>query len=350
VLTPTARRRAGAALALAAFTALAACGSDPEPRPAPAAASSPSPSPSAEPAPPPPPAPEPVNPFTGVAPKPTSPVVAVKIDNARLARPFHRGLELAPIVYQELVEGGATRFLVVYDTAPDVEVGPVRSVRESDLELVQQFGTVALSYSGGNGGTLQTVDRYVAAGQVLNASYDVMPELYRRASKRSDAYNFYVSPGQLAARMATATPAKDIGLTFGPIEPTAGVPVSSATVAFSKLASAGVRWQPETGRWQVLQDGTPLPAVAPANVIVQQVGVRATSYKDVGGYPTPYTETVGAGRMTMLRDGRRIDGQWSRPDPAAGTRFTDDAGADLPLAPGPTWILLVPAGAQLRVG
>jgi hypothetical protein len=195
-------------------------------------------------------------------------------------------------------------------------------VRESDLELLQQFGTVALAYSGGNGGTLATVDRYAAAGQVVNTSFDVMPELYRRAERRPDAYNFYASPGKLAARSASASVAKDVGLTFGPIAPTAGVPVSSATVAFSKLSTAGVRWQPEAGRWQVLQDGRPLPAVAPANVIVQQVGIRATGYKDVVGNPTPYTETVGTGRMTMLRDGRRIDGQWTRPDPAAGTRYT----------------------------
>jgi hypothetical protein len=276
--------------------------------------------------------------------------VAVKIDNAVLARPFHRGLEIAPLVYEELVEGGATRFLAVYDGAPDVEVGPVRSVRESDMELLQQFGPVALAYSGGNVGTLQTVDRYAAAGQVVNASFDVMPQLYRRAGKRVDAYNFYVSPGQLAARSASATAAKDIGLTFGPLPPTAGVPVSSASVSFSKLSSAGVRWQPETGRWTVLQDGQPMAAVAPANVVVQHVGIRPGGYVDVAGNPTPYTVTVGSGRISMLRDGKRIDGHWSRPHPAAPTRFVDDAGVDLPLAPGPTWVLLVPAGAQLRVG
>lgn len=354
VLSPTSTSRVRLASGLALAALLAACGSEdvaPRPEPVAAAASeSPSPSPAAPAPPPPPPAPEPVSPFTGVAPRPTSPVVAVKIDNGVLARPFHRGLEIAPLVYEELVEGGATRFLAVYDGAPDVEVGPIRSVRESDLELLQQFGTVALGYSGGNGGTLQTVDRYASAGQVINASFDVMPELYRRAERRVDAYNFYASPGQLAARSASASVAKDVGLTFGPIPPTAGLPVSSATVAFSKLSSVGVRWQPETGRWTVLQDGTPMPAVAPANVIVQQVGIRGTAYKDVVGNPTPYTETVGTGRMTMLRDGKRIDGQWTRPDPAAGTRFVDDAGVDLPLAPGPTWILLVPAGAQLRVG
>lgn len=339
--------------ALLVSSLLAACGADEEPArtQAAAATSSPSasPSPSPEPPPPPPPAPAPVNPFTGVGPVPTSPVVAVKIDNGILARPYHRGLELAPLVYEELVEGGATRFLVVYDTAPDVEVGPIRSIRESDVELVQQFGTVALAYSGGNHGTLQTVDRYVAAGQVINASFDVMPEMYRRAEKRKDAQNFYASPGELAARSASASTAKDIGMTFGPIPPTAGVPVSRASIAFSRLSSVGMRWQPDAGRWAISQDGREMPAVAPANVIVQHVEIRSTSYRDVLGNVTPYTVTVGGGRMSMLRDGKRIDGQWTRPHPAAGTRFVDDAGVDLPLAPGPTWILLVPAGAHLNV-
>jgi hypothetical protein len=53
-----------------------------------------------------------------------APVVVVKIDNGVLARRYHRGLEDAAVVYQELVEGGATRFAAVYDRRSADEVGP----------------------------------------------------------------------------------------------------------------------------------------------------------------------------------------------------------------------------------
>lgn len=283
-------------------------------------------------------------------PQPAAPVVAVKIDNSPLARPFHRGLDRASIVYQELAEGGSTRFLAVYDDAADIEIGPIRSVRESDLELLEQYGPVAFGFSGGNPGVLRTVGRYRAEGKVQDVSYDVAKDLYRRAEKRKDAQNFFSSPAKLAARAPSATRTRDIGLRFGPLAPDAGVPAAAASVAFSKLSSVGLRWEPGAGRWTVLQDGRPMPAVAPANVVVQQVDVRSTGYKDVLGFPSPYSVTVGSGPVTVLRDGKRIDGEWRRGSPALGTALFDSAGASLPLAPGPTWVLLVPRGAQVRVG
>ena len=329
--------------------ALAGCsGGDPAPAAAPAPTSA---SPSASPSPPPPPPPPPPpNPLTGVVPQPSAPVVAVKIDNSPLARPFHRGLERASIVYQELAEGGSTRFLAVYDDASEGEIGPIRSVRESDLELLEQYGPVAFGYSGGNPGVLRTVGRYKAEGKVLDVSYDVAPDLYRLAERRKDARNFFTSPARLAGRAPNATRTKDIGLRFGSLPATTGSPAPSAAVAFSKLASVGMRWEPGPGRWTVLQDGRPMAAVAPANIVVQQVEVRETGFRDVTGNPTPYSVTVGSGPVSVLRDGKRIDGEWRRGSPTLGTALFDSTGAPLPLASGPTWILLVPRGAQLRVG
>ncbi|MBW3638775.1 MAG: DUF3048 C-terminal domain-containing protein [Actinobacteria bacterium] len=49
----------------------------------------------------------------------------------------------------------------------------------------------------------------------------------------------------------------------------------------------------------------------------------------------------------MLRDGRRIDGRWSRPAPDVGTRFMYGGGDDIRLKPGATWVLLVPDGQPL---
>ena len=348
---PAVLRRPLPALLLAAgvlIAGLAGCsGDDPVPVAAPSPVST-----SASPSPPPPPPPPPPapNPLTGVVPQPAAPVVAVKIDTSPLARPFHRGLDRASIVYQELAEGGSTRFLAIYDDAPDIEIGPIRSVRESDLELLEQYGPVAFGFSGGNPGVLGTVGRYRAEGKVLDVSYDVAPDLYRRAERRRDAQNFYTSPAKLAGRAPSATRTRDIGLRFGPLAATAGAPAPSAAIAFSKLSSVGMRWEAGAGRWTVLQDGRPMPAVAPANVVVQQVDVRTTGYKDVLGFPSPYSVTVGSGPVSVLRDGKRVDGEWRRGGPAFGTALFDSAGAPLPLAPGPTWVLLVPRGAQLRAG
>lgn len=324
---------------------LAGCGgSDTEPEAAPSGAG-----PVAESPPPAPPPPPPPNPLTGVVPKPAGPLVAIKVDNGVLARPFHRGLERVTVMYQELAEGGATRFLAIYDNTVDTEIGPIRSVRESDLELLAQYGRVAFGFSGGQPGVLARVAAARDAGAVVDVSFDVRPELYRLAERRRDARNFFAVPARMAAT-ATAIapgefPVKEIGFTFGGVPAEVGVPVPSGRVPFSDMSTVGVRWDPATSRWAISQEGKPMPAVAPVNVIIQQVQVRPSAFKDVVGSNSPFTVSIGQGPATVLRDGKRIDGTWSRPDAASGTRFLDPAGVDIPLNPGgATWVLLQPAG------
>lgn len=313
------------------------------------AAPSPSPSP-VPPPPPPPPAPPAVDPLDGAGPIPTSSVVAVKIDNSVLARPYHRGLGEASIVYQEVMEGGATRFLAVYAPAIGSEVGPIRSIRESDVELLLQYGKVPLAASGANVGVLATIRKAEEIGQVLDVNYESVPGPYRKGERRKDAINFYAAPAAIDAAKPGGSWPRDIGLTFGPLAPEAGSPAARASVSFSQIARTTVEHDPATGRYAVYSEGDRLNGAAPANVVVQHVQVRQSPYVDVLGNRTPYTETVGTGPVDVLREGRRVSGTWVRHDPLGGTRLLDDKGLDLPLAPGPTWFLLVPAGRSLDVG
>ncbi len=342
------RPRVLLACLLAVGLLAAGCGgSDDDPGAAPAPTSGAS-SPDAPPPPPPPPA---VSPLTGVAPAPVGPLLAVKIDNGVLARPFHKGLEKAPVMYQELAEGGATRFLAIYDRSTDTEIGPIRSVRESDVELIAQYGKVAFAFSGGQGGVLAIVAKARDAGAVLDVSYDVRPELYRLAERRRDARNFYGVPARLATVIPGDVPVKDIGWKFGPLPPEVGAPVPGGRLPFSDKSTVGIRWNAPAARWAIAQDGKEMSAVAPVNVIIQQVPVRPSSFKDVKGLASPFTPSTGQGPVTVLRDGKKIDGTWMRPDAASGTRFVDAAGADIPLTPGgATWVMLVPTGMVLKVG
>lgn len=337
-----ARRRRALPLVLVTVLALvlAACGGgNDEPSAAP---TSTSPSPS-EPPPPPPPPPA-LDPLTGVAPQPTAPLVAVKIDNSPLARPFHRGLDAAAVTYLELVEGGATRMLALYSQAPALEIGPVRSFRDSDIELLQQFGKPGVAFSGANGRTLATFRNAVAAGQMVEVSYETHPGLYRLAERRRDARNFFTDPAALAGAATGALPAKDMGWLYTPGPRAGALPGNQATVVFSDRETWSARYDPGTGRYAVLTGGQPLTGAAPANVVVQQVPVRDSGYRDVTGAVTPYSSTVGSGPLQLLRDGAVVAGSWSRPDPASPTQFLDGAGAPLELKPGPTWIMLQPAG------
>jgi hypothetical protein len=312
------------------------------PLPGPTAASpTPSPSPSR--------VPGDVDPLTGLEGRSGDPVVVVKIDNSGLARQYQRGLGRAAIVYQELVEAGETRFAAIYSTASPGEVGPVRSVRETDIDLLRQYGKVPVGFSGGNTGVKATFHSAVRSGYLLDASYDAVPQDYRLGERRSDARNFFTSPASLAASRPGVS-ARDIGLRFGPLAAGARTATGAARAVFSSYVTVRVQYVPETLHYAVFQNQREMAGVGPANVIVQRVPIRMSRYVDVLGNRTPYTVTTGSGPATVLRDGVAVSGTWRRPTPAAGTRYVDAAGRDIPLRPGPTWVLLLPTSSSLTLG
>ena len=99
-----------------------------------------------------------LSPFTGEPVASLGPVIAVKVDNIAWARP-QTGLSQADIVYVLPVEGGLSRFLTVFSSRFPPLVGPVRSAREDDLELLRQFGRPAFAYSGAQPHLLPVVER-----------------------------------------------------------------------------------------------------------------------------------------------------------------------------------------------
>ena len=116
------------------------------------------------------------SPFTGEPMTSLGPVLAVKIDNLAPARP-QTGLAGADIVYVLPVEGGLSRFLAVYSSDSPPVIGPVRSAREDDLELLRQFGRPAFAYSGAQPQllpvveTARTVDLYAGRASVASSYF-----------------------------------------------------------------------------------------------------------------------------------------------------------------------------------
>jgi hypothetical protein len=334
-------KKAPLALSLAAVALLAGCSGSGDRV---ASTGTPSPSPTASPTPSPTPAVV-GDPLTGLA-AVHGPVVAVKVDNASLARPYQRGLRQAAVVYQELVEGGLTRFMAVFESSKATrEVGPVRSGRETDVAILRAYGKPALAFSGAQPGVFAIIRAAARAGTLIEASRDSAPGLYRAGERRRDARNFFVVPARIGERKGGSQP-RDIGLRFGALG--RGVPVSSMTASFSPDSSIRFRYSPSTHTWVITQGGRTVP-VSPANIIVQYVTVRPSRFHDVHGMNTPLTTTTGSGRSVVLRDGQRWSGTWKRTGYGA-THYRDVHGRDVLLRPGATWILLLPKGRPISFG
>ena len=275
------------------------------------------------------------------------PVLAVKIDNTAPARP-RIGLDHADVVYLEPVEAGYTRLLAVFSSSMPPEVGPVRSARESDLELLGNYGPVAFAFSGASAYTLGIV----ATGAQVNLSYDASRQGFRREADRPAPYNLLGDPAALLARAGGSAPPGDIGFRFGP-STSGGLSATSLETAYGH-SSVSFTWDPTQRRYLLTTDGRPeLVAdggqVGAQTVIVQSVTVRESANRDVNGIPTPVASLVGQGSVTVLREGQQWSGQWSRPALAAPTSLQTADGRPITLAGTPVWVLLVPQGQPATV-
>jgi hypothetical protein len=189
----------------------------------------------------------------------------------------------------------------------------------------------------------------VRSGNLIDASYDVTPHTYRLGERRVDARNFFSTPAALVAVSHGATP-KYVGLRFGPIAKTAGKAVTAVTIRFSDIVVVRVRYNASTGTWAVYQDGSVMPGVAPANIIVQSVPIKRGRYVDVLGASSPYATTIGHGSALILRNGRLVHATWRRLGIRTGTRYLDDKGRDIPLKAGSTWVFLQPNTRSASLG
>ena len=302
-------------------------------------------------APPPPPRPTPTakpvqhihhqlrSPFTGERVTKLRTVLAVKIDNIVLARP-QTGLTHADLVYVLPVEGGLSRFMAVFSSHIPRVIGPVRSAREDDLQLLRQFNRPAFAYSGAQPQLLKVVERArtadLYAGRVGG---------YFRSNNRIAPYNLYAHTRQLLAEAKGASKAHDIGFRFGH-PPAGGRAKASASVSYA-AASVRFTWSRSKGRWLVWMDGqraasTEGPQLSAATVVIQRTTVGTSRFIEWPGIRPPFARSIGSGPALVLRGGKAYHARWSRPHARDGTTFTTDSGQPMTFARGPVWVVLAP--------
>jgi hypothetical protein len=279
-----------------------------------------------------------LDPFTGEPVKALGPVLAVKIDNIVYARP-QTGLRSADIVYVIPVEGGLTRFMAVFSSHIPPVVGPVRSARQSDLDLLRQFGRPAFAWSGATPHLVPFVER----APIVDL-YALLVGGYYRDPDRIAPYNLYANTRQLMREAPHASKARDIGFRFGAL-PAGGKKIASYSVKYP-AASYSFRWSAKDRRWLTWIDGSPARAteggqLGGSTVIIQYTQISTSRFEEYGGRP-PYAKSVGSGRAVILRDGRAYTVHWSRPTLASGTTFTLPNGKRMLFAPGQVWVVLAP--------
>ncbi len=322
---------------------------------APLTSAAPAPSPNTlppTPTPPPSPSPSPIvllSPLTGL-PEPTpKPVLVVKLDNTRNAQP-HAGLGSADVVYIEEVEWGLTRIAAIFSSAIPNHIGPVRSARITDIELLAQYGSPAFAFSGAQ----QKLWPMLEAASFEDVSANKGGEGYSRDSNRRAPYNYFADGQVMLERAPKASFSTDIGFLFSEDTPLGGRPASKVTAEWP-YSSVRFVYDPIAGRYNVRLNGAPAKgeeiegSQQASTVVIQYVKQTDSGFHDHSGGRTPLAETVGTGKALVLRDGQVWDVIWNRPSEELGTTFALADGSPMPFKPGQQWVALVDRDRTVRI-
>ena len=297
-------------------------------------------------------------PLTGVAAEVTSrPAVAVKIENTSQARP-QSGLQHADVVWETIVEFQVSRLVAVFHSQLPEEIGPVRSVRPMDIPIASPLRPLFV-FSGGQPGIVQMVNR----STMQPISHDAGADGLYRIRSRSAPHNVYASLATILAQMDadhSAPPAEQFTFAMRPELASAvrgGTPATTLSFRLSSASNPSWTYDATRAQWLRAEGSTPfMDAVTGGQVGATNVVSIIAPHPDSGfdaqnSAPVPTYELVGEGDAVVATGGMTIPARWRKAADDQPMQLFDAAGAPITLAPGNTWVELVPAGdGSLTIG
>lgn len=273
--------------------------------------------------------------------------VAAKIDNHWDARP-QVGLERTDIVFEELVEGGITRYVAVWHSDVPELLGPIRSIRPMDPDIVSPFGGI-IFYAGGQA-RFVTMMRNTPVYNAIHGQSDTAAFMYR-AGDRSAPHNVIVKAQEfLAAHSDIAAPAQQFAYSLDAASSTAakeGDPTGTLQLTFSNGFRPAWTYDPASSRYLRLQDGAPDldsngAQLAATNVVSMRVPVTISQ-------SIPKTEMLGSGEAWVTTGGGTVHATWYKAAATDAIQLLGDSGIAIRLGAGNTWVELVPTAGAVEI-
>jgi len=279
-------------------------------------------------------------------------ILVVKIDDTVSARP-QIGIDRADVVYIEQVEGGLTRLAAVFSSEIPTLIGPVRSARISDIDILAQYGRVVFAYSGAQGKMLPVIS---AANLNDYGAQRQSPTIYTRDEARTSPTDMVLRADLLLEKVRSdgreIAQSRSMGWNFGDA-PAGGIAITGAEINWP-AASYELTWSAAEERWLISNNGVANMSASrtqhgPTTFVIQLVELLPSEYGDKFGGVTPFSKTVGSGTGYVLRDGKYFSATWTRPDELSGTTWRALDGSEIAFARGQVWIALTEKNPQFTL-
>jgi hypothetical protein len=266
-------------------------------------------------------------------------ILAVKIDDSSSARP-QQGLEDADVIYVTEVEAGITRLLAIYSSRYPEVIGPIRSARISDIDILANYGNVGFAYSGAQG----KFRPLLAQANLTNLSAERNPpSIYFSDKNRRSPYSMMLNTAPLIAKAPELAKPVAMGWVHGKRSATAKK-FDLVTISWPG-AKYQASWNKAESRFHLSFNGkdnlsTTGEILGSPMMVIQIVQISPSRFGDRFGGVTPKSETIGAGDGYLLRNGRAIKVGWERLSKAGPTRWFTADGQEARFAEGQIWIFL----------
>lgn len=297
---------------------------------------------------------------------PLRPIVVVKIENNSIVRP-QTGLDRADLIFEELVEGGATRFAVAYQSNMPDEVGPVRSVRHVDVAIAAPIADVFV-FSGGAKKTMKFLGlelpttmsqvREGAPGMNRKPGISAPNNLFLDIKQMFSAVAEYDTPSTgffVPAPVSAAAPAPTSSAASTVVPVPVGRAVDTVEVAFSTLTGPNWKWNATDKLWMRSEGAKPFNNIDGSqfgtnNLVIVEIREVDAGYKgQTGGY-VPRSVISGSGRAWVLSNGKAVEVKWNKPTIVSQMELSDTNGNPFTMPTGRTWVELLPVETTGKYG
>jgi hypothetical protein len=289
----------------------------------------------------------PVAPLTGL-PDPSKitkhrSALTIKIDNTPEAFP-HSGVQDADVVYEEIVEGGITRLAAIFNSRIPTVVGPVRSVRRTDREIVFPIGGI-FAFSGGAAYAVKSIS---TAPVKLYTESNSGPAMFRDP-KRYPPHNLFADAALLMKKDGLPRPPPALFTYSSGPRRTRGPRVSSFVVGFTEGYAATYTWDTKSRTWDRSIFGRPDVTTNGVHISPKNVIVMSVHYVGGVGVIDSYAQLIGSGPVEVFTGGTLKRGTWSRPNLRTRTVYKNASGKVIDLTPGQTWVELLDVSEHVSI-
>lgn len=281
--------------------------------------------------------------------------IAIMVENHPDSRP-QSGLDKADIIYETVAEGGITRFLAVYQTAEETNIGPIRSARPYYLNLASQYNPIFVHVGGSDEALADLKDKTYSGIDDLNEFYN--GNYFKRITTRSAPHNAYSKIQTIRKYLEdkklkqTSSNKTAFNSFLTKNESVNGTPATTINLNFSLpdfLVS--YRYNPENNNYvRILAGKAHTQAETQKALTADTILVQAVTITAIPNDPKLRVklDLSSGGKLYAFMEGKLVKGTWDK-NSSGSTEYKDESGNPLKIQPGKIWVELISNDDPARI-